>query len=51
MVKEKFAGVETLKETINVKFKDGEDTFFKKYEANDVKVIKDVEKEQEDLEV
>ena len=51
MVKEKFAGVETLKETIKVKFKDGEDTFFKKYEANDVKVIKDVEKEQEDLEV
>ena len=44
-------GVETLKETIKVKFKDGEDTFFKKYEANDVKIIKDVEKEQEDLEV
>ena len=44
-------GVETLKETIKVKFKDGEDTFFKKYEAKDVKIIKNIGKEQEDLEV
>ena len=44
-------GVETLKETIKVKLKDGEDIFFKKYEAKDVKIIKDVEKEQEELEV
>ena len=44
-------GVETLKETIKVKFKDGEDTFFKKYQANDVKIIKNVEKEQDNLEV
>ena len=51
MVKVKFVGVETLKETVRVKLKDGEDTFFKKYQVNDVKVIKDVEKEQDDLEL
>lgn len=51
MEKEKFAGVETLKEIIKVKFKDGEDTFFKKYNAQDVKIIKDVEKEDENLDV
>ena len=44
-------GVETLKEIIRVKLKDGDETFFKKYEAKDIKVIKDVEKEQDDLEV
>jgi len=44
-------GVETLKETIKVKFKDGEDTFFKKYESKDVRIIKDAEKEQDELEV
>ena len=44
-------GVETLKEIIKVKFKDGEDTFFKKYESKDVKIIKDVEKEQDELQV
>ena len=47
----KFVGVETLKELVKVKFKDGEDTFFKKYEAKDVKIIKDVEKEEEILDV
>ena len=51
MVKEKFAGVETLKETVRVKLKDGEDIFFKKYQASDIKIIKDVETEQESLEV
>lgn len=51
MEKEKFAGVETLKESIKVKFKDGDDTFFKKYEAKDVKIIKNVEKEDDSLEV
>lgn len=49
--KEKFAGVETLKETIKVKLRDGEETFFKKYQAKDVKIIKDVESEQETLDV
>ena len=44
-------GVETLKETIKVKLKDGEDTFFKKYEAKDVKIIKNIGKEQEDLDI
>ena len=51
MEKERFAGVETLKETIRVKLKDGEDTFFKKYQASDIKIVKDVETEQDDLEV
>ena len=50
MEKEKFAGVETLKEIIKVKFKDGEDSFYKKYHIEDVKIIKDVE-ENEELEV
>ena len=43
-------GVETLKEIVRVKFKDGDETFFKKYEAKDIKVIKDVEKEDDKLE-
>ncbi len=33
-------GVETLKEKIKVKFKDGEGYYYKKYNAKDVKVIK-----------
>ena len=33
--------VETLKERIRVKFKENDDTFFKKYDAKDVIVIKD----------
>ena len=51
MEKVKCTGVETLKETIRVKLKDGEDTFFKKYQASDVTIIKDVEAEQDNLEV
>ncbi len=51
MEKGKYAGVETLKETVRVKLKDGEDTFFKKYQASDIKIIKDVETEQDNLEV
>lgn len=35
--------VETLKEKIRVKFKDNDDVFFKKYDASDVTVIKDVQ--------
>ena len=38
-------GVETLKEIVKVKFKDGEDSFFKKYKSDDIKIIKDVESE------
>ena len=44
-------GVETLKEIVRVKFKDGDETFFKKYEAKDIKVIKDVERKDDKLEV
>ena len=33
--------VETLKEKIRVKFKENEDTFYRKYDAKDVTVIKD----------
>ena len=44
-------GVETLKETVKVKLKDGEESFFKKYEAKDIKIIKNIGKEQEELEL
>ena len=43
-------GVETLKEIIKVKFKDGEDTFYKKYDSKDVKIIKN-EEEDDDLNI
>ena len=43
-------GVETLKEKVKVKFKDGEGYFYKKYDANDIKVIKDSQKEVIDQE-
>jgi len=43
-------GVETLKERIKVKFKDGEETFFKRYDLKDVKVIKRARKEEVDAE-
>ena len=36
-----------LKERIKVKFKDGEETFFKRYDLKDVKVIKRARKEEE----
>lgn len=34
--------VEVLKEQVKVKFKDGDEYFYKKYNANDVKIIKNV---------
>lgn len=40
-------GVETLKERIKVKFKDGDETFFKRYDLKDVKVLKRARKEEE----
>lgn len=43
--------METLKEIVKVKFKDGEDTFFKKYQAKDIKILKDAEREDDTLEV
>lgn len=41
--------IETLKENVRVKFVDGEDVFYKKYNVKDIKVLKDsVKKETED---
>ena len=40
--------VETLKEQLRVKFKDGEVNTYKKYDAKDVVVIKDVEEETDE---
>ena len=51
MEKGKFAGVETLKEKVKVKFVDGEGNLFKKYDIKDIKIIKDVEKEDDNLEI
>lgn len=42
-------GLETLKEIVKVKFKDGDETFFKKYNAKDIKIIKNIEKEQDNI--
>ena len=39
-------GVETLKERVKVKFKDGDESFFKRYNLEDIKIIKDVAKEK-----
>ena len=43
-------GVETLKEKIKVKFVDGEGTLFKKYDSKDIKIVKDVEREEDNIE-
>lgn len=40
-------GVETLKERIKVKLKDGDETFFKRYDLKDVKVLKRAKREEE----
>ena len=42
--------IETLKERIKVKIKDGDDYIYRRYDAKDVKVIKDEEKERLDQE-
>ena len=42
-------GLETIKEIVKVKFKDGDETFFKKYNAKDIKIIKNIEKEQDNI--
>ena len=42
-------GIETLKEIIKVKLNDGEENFFKKFNAKDVKIIKDAEEEEDKL--
>ena len=38
--------IETLKEIIRIKFRDGEDYFYKKYPASKVKIIKNIAKEE-----
>ena len=42
--------IETLKEIVRVKFKDSEDTFYKKYPVGELKIIKNVGKEEVDPE-
>ncbi len=42
--------IEILKERIRVKFKDKEGFYYKRYEAKDIKVIKDVESKNEEIE-
>ena len=42
--------IQTLKEIIRVKFKDGDDYFYKKYPATEVKMIKNIEKKEIDPE-
>ena len=41
--------VETLAERVKVKFTEGTDTFYKKYQANEIKIIKDAEEETEKI--
>ena len=43
-------GLETLKEVVKVKIKDGEIFKIKRYDAKDIKVIKDVAREHTDSE-
>ena len=42
--------VETLKEQVKVKVKDGDDYFYKKYDCSDIKIIKNIEKHKIDPE-
>ena len=42
-------GIETLKEKVRVKLKDGEGFYYKKYDVKDIKVIKDIETKEEEL--
>lgn len=42
--------VETLKEKVKIKFKDNEGFYYKKYDAKDVEIIKDVEDKSEEIE-
>ena len=43
--------VEILKEQLRVKLNDGEDYVIKKYDAKDIKVIKDVQKDDDEIKV
>ena len=42
-------GIETLKEKIRVKFSDGEGSYYKKYDAKDITIIKDVQIKEEEI--
>ena len=42
-------GIETLKERVKVKLEDNGESFYKRYEAKDIKIIKDGNKENEDI--
>lgn len=42
--------IQTLREIIRVKFRDGEDTFYKRYPASEVKIIKNIGREEIDPE-
>ena len=42
-------GIETLKEKVRVKHRDGEGFYYKKYDAKDIKVIKDIETKEEEF--
>jgi len=41
--------LETLKEKVRVKLKDGEGFFYKKYDAKDVKILKDIVTKEEEI--
>ena len=41
--------IETLKEKVRVKLKDGDGFFYKKYDAKDIKVIKDIVTKEEEI--
>lgn len=41
--------IETLKEKVRVKLKDGEGFYYKRYDAKDIKVIKDIETKDEEI--
>jgi len=41
--------IETLKEIVSVKIKDGEDYLYKKYNGKDIKVVKNVEEDEEEI--
>ena len=45
------ASVETLKEVVRVRYKDGEDFYFKKHDAKDIVVIKDAVVEDDKIDV
>ncbi len=46
----KVESVETLKEIVKIKFKDGDEYFYKKYNASDIKIIKNIEQREIDEE-